>query len=138
MAEQLGIVESLELETLQAGSRLRIIAGDNPRAYGYDFLVLEAGERPHCLVMQTSPDGRLVGPSEVTLEGTGRWTTRQENPVQTQFGEAFTISWGYVSLGGLLSVIDRNAPKPRGVNGRYHLQPACNRIEVLESIVERP
>lgn len=136
MVETLGVVEDLSLDSLEAGSRLQITAGDDPDSYRYDFLVIEPDETPRCMFMQTSPDGSLVGPTPVLLEGTGRWTTRKQNPVQTQ-EIAMTITWGRVLMGGLLVVIDAKATSSGGPNNRYWLNPEVTNIEVLSSIVDK-
>ncbi len=128
--------ESLDLKELQVGSRVVVLAGTDPSdTYRYDFLVCEPGEKPKCLFMQTAPDGELSPVADVILEGTGNWTTREQNPVQKQ-ATAMSIFHGGMSLGGYAMILDPHAEWPIGRNGRYQLMPRVSSIEVLPSIVE--
>lgn len=83
-------------------------------------------------LMQINPDGTTVGPGEAILEGCGRWTTVDQNPMQR--GDvllglrrqelAMTIGYGVLFVGGLIVVRD----PADNTGGRYELQPACTDI----------
>ena len=69
--------KSLELKSVKCGETIHVRAGEEPKAYLYDFEVLEFGEMPKCNFTQTSPGGELVGPFVVYVEGTGDWTDQR-------------------------------------------------------------
>jgi len=123
-------MEQLFLKEVEKGQTIRLVAGKEGEGFVYEFEVLEPGERPECLITQTNPEGKVVGPSLVRLEGTGRWTTQKENPVQTQWrNKAFTIGWGMLNTGGLLSVIA--VESEMGPNQRYVFEnPPISDIQV--------
>lgn len=123
----------MRLSEVEQGQVIRLVAGEGKEVYRYDFEVLTPGEKPECIITQTNPDGSRVGGSLVKLEGTGRWTTQKENPVQEQWSrKAFTIGWGTLHVGGLVSVIAVDSEL--GPNQRYVFnEPAVSDITVEEA-----
>ena len=117
------VVDRLVLETLAKGDIITVTCGVGS-TYIYRFEVVDPGKLPTCVMMQTDPTGKEIGPSTVVLEGTGSWTTKQQNPVQDNwFGQQYTIGFGMLHVGGTLSVLDRE-----GESGRWELLPACTKI----------
>ncbi len=128
-------MERLVLSTVKAGETITAVAGQEPEAYSYDFKVIEAGERPTCDLTQTGPDGATVGPSPVVLEGSGNWTTPEQNPVQANdpvWGRprqelAMSIGWGMVRIGGFICIASADLSAPLE---RAYLQPECTDIRL--------
>lgn len=129
-------VERVELETLEGGRKINVIAGVDPlERYIYDFTIIEPGNRPVCELVQTSPDGASIGPiGRVILEGAGIWTTPEQNPLQRgdvvmgipRQERALSIGWGALYIGGFMTIVDPVA------RDRYYLQPAITSIDVSE------
>lgn len=118
--------EKLELNSVRRGQTIRVRAGEDTEAYIYDFEVLEPGQRPKCSFMQTAPSGELVGPFVTYIEGTGIWTNRRQNPVQSQ-REAITISWGAMYIGSFVMIHPVDNPP----GNRLQLLPEVSAIDVL-------
>lgn len=76
--------DRLEFDTLFPGDRLTITTGVDTSAWNYDFTVRTNGHWAHGALEATSPSGDRFGPIDFTLHGCGRWTTLNQNPVQTQ------------------------------------------------------
>ncbi len=93
-------VSKIVLKYLRAGDVLHIQTGKGSEAHRYTFLVSNEGEWPVCLFTLTK-DGSVIGPAPMELHGSGFWTTRRQNPVQTQ-ERAFTSCWEMISLGEFL------------------------------------
>ena len=102
-------IERLELEGLGVGDIVRITTGVGEEAYQYRFAVEEAGRWPLGQFEETRPDGTSVGPFPMLIHGSGRWTTRQQNPVQSQ-EHAFTSYFDSLSPGGFLLAAAPDAP----------------------------
>lgn len=117
--------EQLNLITLQEGDLVRVIAGEEQRSYKYDFLVIKPGKKPECFLTQTNPNGVVVGPITVILEGMGEYLTQDENPVQ--WPGQITINHGTMRKGGFVIA---NDPNEKWGSGRVELMPACTAIEV--------
>ena len=133
-------VERLELSALKYGERIRVTAGDAPDAFLYEFMVVEPGKLPHCDLTQTNPDGSIVGPARVVLEGTGQWTTPEQNPCQR--GDvlagnphqeiAMSIGEGLLCLGGYVIVLEATDTNKVTID-RYQLMPEVSRITIGET-----
>ncbi len=134
--ETLEAAKEIDLGTLNVGETLHANETEKKGLFSYEFRIIELGERPICDLTQTGPDGSLVGPAPVILEGTGHWTTPAQNPTQRgdplmgkpHQWEAMTISWGRVSVGGLL-VFTGFEDKKRG--DRYYLMPATTELKLV-------
>jgi len=132
-------VERLELATLKTGDNVRVKAGNEPEAFIYDFTVVEPGELPYCDFKQISPNGEEIGPASEVLEGSGQWTTPDQNPCQrgdVLAGKphqeiATTIGWGRLRLGDFVMVLDATGPKETR-RDRYQLVPECTEIIVSD------
>jgi hypothetical protein len=74
----------LEFNTLFPGDSLTITTGVDTEAWNYGFTVLTNGYWPHGTLEATNPRGDRSEPIDFELHGCGRWTTRKQNPVQTQ------------------------------------------------------
>lgn len=74
----------LEFNTLFPGDSLTITTGVDTEAWNYGFTVLTNGYWPHGTLEATNPRGDRSEPVDFELHGCGRWTTRKQNPVQTQ------------------------------------------------------
>lgn len=127
-------IERLTLSTLKAGDSVTTTAGQVPDAYRYKFTVIEPGEMPLCDLMQTDPSGAVVGPAKAILQGSGRWTTEQQNPMQRAdwlVGRqrqkiALSIGYGLLSTGDYVIISE-----PGNTTGnRLQLQPECTAISI--------
>lgn len=120
-------VHQLQLSTLAVGDLVIATAGRGPAIYIYQFNVLVAGEKPVCALRQIRPDGYIRGPHRVTLEGTGIWTTRDQNPVQSFSPEKqMSTVWGSLYVGGfIIGAAEREF---------FQLLPAVNEIDVETTI----
>lgn len=94
--------KELDLKEQQQGNSFRTILKDGRNEYRYDPRVIKDGEQPLCLMTQTYPEGQ-TRPTKVILEGTGFWTTREENPPQIQ-QKAMSIAFGRVMEGGYIVI----------------------------------
>jgi hypothetical protein len=121
-----------ELDKLKTDEVIRAIAGVGEETFTYDFKVIEPGEKPLCELKQTDTRGNIVGPVNAILEGSGRWTTPKQNPVQNgdwlfgrpQQDKAMNIFWGHIYTGGFLVISNPDET----VYDRVVLQPECSEI----------
>lgn len=128
-------IERLKLATVEAGATIQVKASEDPEAYLYSFTVLEPGEMPYCDFSQTSPDGSIIGPVNALLEGTGDWTTPEQNPCQRSdpaMGRpwqerAMSIGWGALHLGGFVVALDATE-REKMPKDRYELLPEVTKI----------
>ncbi len=127
--------ENLELRTLEVGSRLIVLAEDEiDGAFRFDFLVYKTGDRPACYFMQTNPNGTSSEIIDITLLGTGSYTTQQQNPVQHQL-RAFSTGYGCMWLGATITILSSGISPESAHPERYILYPDCTSIEILPSTV---
>ncbi len=109
MSEKLDeTIERLELSSLRTGDTVHITLGQGDEAYQYTFKVAEPGKWPTGIITETSPDGS-ENAGEFSLHGSGRWTNRQQNPVQTQ-ERAFTSYFDSLTVGSFMVGAVPNAP----------------------------
>ncbi len=119
--------ERLSVETLIIDQTLNVQVGPDPLLI-YRFQVRSdlAGRYPLCVLTQLDAEGNLMaGPATVLLEGSGRWTTREQNPVQTQ-DRALTPDYGGINVGSYLTVLDPNT------RARAVLEPAIQSYSFAE------
>lgn len=95
-------IERLELKELLAGDVVQIVTGVDDEAWVYDFTVENPSGWPTGTLQAKTPDGNEVGETGFSLHGAGRWTTRQQNPVQQQ-ERAFTSHFDCVFIGGYMT-----------------------------------
>lgn len=79
--EQSGLMD-IDFENVIAGETIHITTGEAEEAHRYEFQIKEAGEWPKGMLTEYGPGGSVVGPLPIRLDGCGRWTTPEENPVQ--------------------------------------------------------
>lgn len=133
-------VESLELASLKAGAVVDVTAGEEPKAWRYSFTIVEPGNTPRCDFTQTDPDGAVVGPLPVILEGAGRWTTVQENPMlrgdalvgRRHQEKGMSIGEGMLRLNRFVIIFNASNP-PVTAHDRLQLMPECTDIQVTEA-----
>jgi hypothetical protein len=110
MLEQLGErIERLELERLHVGDAVHVTTGIGDEAFHYEMSIQTAGRWPTVLFKEIRPDGSEVGPFPAEIHGSGRWTTRRQNPVQDQ-DRAFTSYWDSLSIGCFMAIKNPNDP----------------------------
>lgn len=83
------ILDHLEFSDLRDGDVIHMTIGSDDDAWALVFTVESADSWPTGVLSATAPDGSQPEPVRFTLHGCGRWTTRAQNPVQTQ-DRAFT------------------------------------------------
>ena len=99
MSEQLTkVVERVVLSELQAGDVVKIVTGVDESAFTYTFTVQEPGNWPTGHLVETDSNDVVTASGSFTVQGSGLWTTRSQNPVQTQ-ERAFTSSFDSLTLG---------------------------------------
>lgn len=127
-------IEQLTLSTLKTGDSVTTTAGLAPDAYTYKFTVVEPGEMPICDLVQTDPAGVVIGPAKAVLQGSGRWTTEQQNPMQRadwfvgrQRQEvAMSIGYGLLTTSEFVIISE-----PGDTTGdRLRLEPECTAISI--------
>lgn len=103
MSEQIhDRIERLEFSSIQAGDLIKIATGTGEETWRYDFIVQNVNDLwPEGKLTATRPDGEEVGPVPFSLHGCGKWTTPEQNPVQTQ-SRAFTPYYDGLIVGLLL------------------------------------
>ncbi len=75
----------LEFSDAKPGDTIHLVTGQGEEAWRYDFVVETIeGTWPTGVLYTTMPDGTVLPPTPFTLHGCGRWTNRNQNPVQTQ------------------------------------------------------
>ena len=77
----------------------------------YLFYVTEPGDWPNGNLWAISPTGEISDLMETSFHGCGRWTTQKENPVQQQYGKAFTPVWGELVVGCHPTFDNPDAPR---------------------------
>ena len=126
-------VSSLVLKALKKGDVVIAECGNTPEKYTYRFDVIEPGERLVCDLVQTGPEGKSIGPQRVTLQGTGAWTTEEQNPTQRwdwlfsrhpRCVKMITIAYGMLYVGDTLVIVHVDS------NEQYELLPACTKIYI--------
>lgn len=131
----------LRLDQLERGDSFRFVTEGRQSQYDsglsqkftYDAVVLESNGQPLCSVIATHEDGTQTRYQDVFITGSGRETTRNQNPVQKQ-EEAFTNNWGYLSTGTY--VLFRKIPSDRETPDDMFIQlktPIVH-IELLDSL----
>ncbi len=123
--------ERIELNTIAPGDILRITTGIGESAFRYTFVAETQGAWPRGQLEELRPDGSIVGPFRVALQGSGRWTTRQQNPVQIQ-DRAFTSYFDSVSRGDCLVVGD-----PDGYTGERLIFDKPGQ-QITDVVLEKP
>ena len=91
----------LEFEVLYPGDILSITTGHDNEAWLYGFSVNNVSGWPTGTLQALSPEDIASEPVEFELHGSGRWTTREQNPVQKQ-GRAFTPYYHGLIVGDFL------------------------------------
>ncbi len=102
MSEQL--VENLRylsFSDLRPRDSLQITTGIDDSAWKYKFLVNDVASWPSGTLQATPPNGIETDVIPFELHGSGRWTTREQNPVQTQ-DKAFSANYDGLSVGSFL------------------------------------
>lgn len=94
-------LEALEFKNLAAGDVLTVTTGVGDEAWDYYFVVDEPGRWPKCRLDVRNPDGDEVGEISFEIHGCGRWTNRQQNPVQDQ-ERAFTPYYDGLRIGSFM------------------------------------
>lgn len=95
-------LEQLLLSNIEVSDVVTIIAGKPEEAWEYRFVVTETdGHWPKGMLTAISPQHEVSETLGFTLHGAGNWTTRRQNPVQTQ-ETAFTSYWAHLYIGGLM------------------------------------
>ena len=95
-------LDRLEFDTLREGDIVAITTGQDEAAWDYHFIVDTAGKWPLGRLDARTPDGEDLGEIQFRLDGCGRWTTPQQNPVQKQLGRAFTPYFDGLVVGTFL------------------------------------
>ena len=79
------VLDKLELSSLKVGEVVEITTGMDEEAWQYTFTVENTGSQwPKGKLVATSPTGKPSQPVGFHFHGSGRWTDRSQNPVQTQ------------------------------------------------------
>lgn len=107
-------IERLALQELNAGDVLVIMTGDDKEGFTYTFAVEEPGRWPVGHMQEVDPAGTITGTGTFMLQGSGVWTNRRQNPVQSQ-ERAFTSDFCDLSLGTYLVGSAPNNPALRSV-----------------------
>lgn len=107
-------IEEIRLDELRAGDVLSITTGVGSEAFLYDFTVLKTGNWPVGYFQETDPSGSVTGSDVFMLQGSGIWTTRQQNPVQTQ-ETAFSSSFDSLAIGSFMVASSPESPAERFV-----------------------
>lgn len=121
--------ERINLGSLKPGDSLQVKTGPEP-LFTYDVRVVEAGEMPKCEITQKNEQGEVTArPTLAILEGTGHWTTPEQNPMQLadwsigrqRQDKAMSIDYGGLNIGGFLVVREPE----KDASGRIYLTPEC-------------
>lgn len=86
------VEKRLEFSDVKMGDMIHITTGVGDQALHFDFLVEQPKDKdgwPTGVLSARMPDGTELPAAEFSLHGCGQWTTRAQNPVQTQ-ERAFT------------------------------------------------
>lgn len=100
--------EHFDLSILRRDTNLTVLTGPEYDRWQYDFRVAEevTKERtfPNGILVARSPQGCLSDEFEVSIVGSGKHTTRNQNPVQDQ-ERAITVGFGILSIGSFLVLV---------------------------------
>ena len=78
-------LDKLELESLKVGEVVEITTGKDEEAWQYTFTVEDTvSQWPQGKLVAATPTGEITQPVGFHLHGSGSWTDRSQNPVQTQ------------------------------------------------------
>jgi hypothetical protein len=96
-------LDRIPLQDIIVGDVVAITTGEGAEAWQYELTVDDTTTQwPKGTLRTTRPDGQTLGPIAFAIHGCGNWTTREQNPVQTQLGTAFTSYFDSLYLGGFL------------------------------------
>ena len=127
-----GVHTSIKLSLLKEGDKVfATLTNKDGVERVIIFKVLQAvgvHESYPLVTMQWADAAEVSNP--VSLEGTGAWTTRRENPVQTQ-ERALSIAYGHVGVGGIISFI---VDIPTEARQRYTLDAEGEKVTKLEVV----
>ena len=103
MSEQLSErIDRLEFSTIIPGDVIHITTGVGEDVWRYEFSVNDTSTFfPKGTLKVTNPNGDEIGPAPFALHGSGTWTNRRQNPVQTQ-EEAFSPYYEGLCIGSFL------------------------------------
>ena len=90
-------MDQLMLDSLKKGDVIHITTGLGELAFKYTFTVEKPGTWPEGHIHEVGPDGQ-INQGDFTLQGSGRWTDRKQNPVQDQ-DIAFSSEFTHLSVG---------------------------------------
>lgn len=93
--------DRLEFSLLNPGDLLTITTGNEPEAWIYNFITHQASRWPTGSFQAFNPTGEESEALEFELHGSGNWTNRRQNPVQTQ-DRAFTACYEGLRVGNFL------------------------------------
>ena len=97
MKEKVVSLDKVDLGKLFAGDTLHITTGRGDTAHHYEYLLTEKGEQG--LLTERNHLGAVTaGPTKMKILGSGRYTTREQNPVQDQ-ATALTPNWNWLNRG---------------------------------------
>lgn len=94
----------LRLEDVRAGDVIQVMTGTGEKAWLYSLRVEETGSPwhwPKGKLFAIKPTGEETSPADFELHGSGQWTDRRQNPVQTQ-ERAFSSYFDSLHLGEYL------------------------------------
>ncbi|MCA9324723.1 hypothetical protein KDA23_01470 [Candidatus Saccharibacteria bacterium] len=124
--------QRLEFDILHPGDRIDITTGEGEEAWHYDFQVDQAAYWPIGTFRAISPSGDEATANGFALHGCGRWTTRRENPVQSQ-ERGFTPYYeglivGSFMLGKMSGEKDRAVFDRQRIRGITHAPYRINQL----------
>lgn len=93
-------IDRLDLSDLKKGDVIEITLGSGSEAFKYSFTVETQARWPIGFLEEVSPDG-TINNGQFCLHGSGRWTTKKENPVQDQ-QLAFTSYFDSLNVGSFM------------------------------------
>ena len=97
-------LDRVEFSELKPGDSLVITTGTGDEVFEYRFDVDSLDQSlPAGVLTETQPDGTVSGSMPFSLQGCGRWTTREQNPVQRQT-RAFTPYFDGLIVGDYMIV----------------------------------
>ena len=103
MSEKLSkTIERINLSEVSVGQAIIVRTGKGDHSFTYTFRVDKPGTCPICFLKETDSTDTVTAGGDFILEGTGKWTTREQNPVQTQM-HAFSIDFGALNVGDFLT-----------------------------------
>ena len=123
--QQKELLEDLYFKGSKKGDVIKVVTGLGKDQHLYTFVV-EDPKRMAGQLTEKRP-GHRVGPAPVFLGGSGRWTTRAQNPVQQQ-ESAITINHYGINRGSYL-IATPNAP---GNHGRLFFDKKGQEIRLIQ------